>query len=407
MKILHTADWHLGKILHKHDLDDAFTLFFEWLLNLIKEEKVDLILISGDVFDLANPSAKDRKQYFDCLKQLHASGTHIVITGGNHDSVGLLNAPNELLSLMNIDIVGGATKNLEDEIVVIKDKEAKPKLVIAAVPFLRDKDLRKKEDKESYKNRTEAIQVGIQKHYQHIGELCESKYPGIPSIAMGHLYAKGSITSESEREIHVGNAAVVESSIFPSSFSYIALGHIHKPQIIGGNEHIRYSGSPIALSFSEKEDKKQVVIIELTSDGIQKITPHLVPEIRALIKLTGSYQEVEQKLASLEPNTSLVSFVEIEVIEEKFSSTTIANTVELVNNYADSTKFSILKHKVTFLEQAKNTAEHFTEGTNVEDLQPLDVFEKRLESENLDPAKQQVFIEAFQELLDLVQEAET
>ncbi len=406
MKILHTADWHLGKILHKHDVSDAFEYFFQWLIKLIKSENVDAILISGDIFDLANPAAKDRKLYFDCLKTLHSTGIQIIVTGGNHDSVGLLNAPNQLLQSMNIHIIGGATQPLEDEIVLLKNKKNIPALAVAAVPFLRDKDLRTKDEEESYKNRTEAIQAGIKKHYQNIAVLCQELYPDLPAIAMGHLYAKGSIGSDSEREIHVGNAAVVESAIFPESFHYVALGHIHRPQIIGGKEHIRYSGSPIALSFSEKSDKKQVLILEIEKHQIKSIQPHLIPPIRSLIKLSGTFEEVQTKLNTLDPKTPLTSFVEIEVVEEHFNTSIISQTVELVSNFAESDKFKILKDKVIFKEQATNAAQHFTEGTHVEDLKPMDVFNKRLEAESLDANKLISFQEAFQELLDSVQETD-
>ena len=185
MKILHTADWHIGKILHKRSLQDEFILFSEWLLDTIKEESIELLLISGDVFDLANPSAKDRRLYYQLLRNLNELNIQIVITGGNHDSVGLLNAPKEILDVLNVHVIGGALDAIEDELIPIKN-EAGEALIIAAVPFLRDKDLRNAETDELYKNRTEAIREGIKKHYQILANVCEDKYKGIPSIAMGH-----------------------------------------------------------------------------------------------------------------------------------------------------------------------------------------------------------------------------
>ena len=142
--------------------------------------------------------------------------------------------------------------------------------MIAAVPFLRDKDLRSKEIDSQFKNRAEAVREGIKNHYARLAEICEQKYPDLPTIAMGHLYAKGVLPSDSERDIHVGNAAAVNSSIFSSTFNYVALGHIHRPQIINKNNFIRYSGSPIALSFSEKSDDKSCLLYTSPSPRDQR-----------------------------------------------------------------------------------------------------------------------------------------
>ncbi len=250
MKILHTADWHIGKVLHKRSLQDEFILFSEWLITTIIKEEIELLLVSGDIYDLANPSAKDRSMYFQLLRKLTELNIQIIITGGNHDSVGLLNAPKEILDVLDIHVIGGALDPIKEELIVIKNKKGDEELVIAAVPFLRDKDLRNAETDQQYANRTEAIREGIKAHYKTLATLCKEKYASLPALAMGHLYAIGADPSDSERDIHVGNAAAVDASIF-SGFDYVALGHIHRPQIIGKNEMVRYSGSPIALSFSE------------------------------------------------------------------------------------------------------------------------------------------------------------
>lgn len=400
MKILHTADWHIGKVLHKSSLQDEMELFLDWLLDVIEKEKIDLLLVSGDIFDVANPAIKDRGVYYKFLSKLIGTGLQVIITGGNHDSIGMLDAPQEILKHINISVIGGAKQDLADEIVEVKDSNGKLALVVAAVPFLRDKDLRSTTTDEQYKDRAEAIRGGIANHYKHLGLICEEKYPDVPSIAMGHLYARGVSTSDSERDIHIGNAAAVESTVFPSSFDYVALGHIHRPQVIGGNSKIRYSGSPIALSFSEKSDEKCVLIIEIENGEVLEPKVLEVPKSRALKKIVGDYESVREQLGNYKPEFELPSFVEIEVLEDEFSSVVLSNVEELINKYRDNSSFRILKSRTHFKSGAKDTSDLFEQGANIEDLTPKEVFAKRIESESLDEAKKALLNEAFIELIE-------
>lgn len=403
MKILHTADWHIGKILHKHALEDEMRLFFDWLNDIIDSEEIDILLVSGDIFDIANPSAHDRQTYYQILTKLSAKQIHIVITGGNHDSIGVLNAPKEILQSLNIDVFGGATTPLEDELIAIRNDKDEIQLVIAAVPFLRDKDLRNHATDQQYDNRTDAIRAGIKQHYHTLSAICQEKYKGIPTIAMGHLFAIGSLTSDSERDIHIGNAAAVNSDAFGSGFDYVALGHIHKPQIIGNNPFVRYSGSPIALSFSEKNDQKVVVILTLEHGKFTepKIVP--IPKSRELKKLSGTYAEVEQKLTAYQPTFPLQSFVELEVKEDEFSNLILSNLETLTETYSKHPHFKILKSRPIFKSGVKDTSDLFEAGENIEDLSPVDVFKKRIEAEQPSTEQQILLLEAFQELLEEVQ----
>ncbi len=400
MKILHTADWHIGKILHKHSLASELGLFFDWMINYIVDEDIDILIVSGDIFDLANPTIKDKEQYYDIVLRLYNTGCRVIITGGNHDSVGELNAPKEILSAINITVVGGATESITDELIPVKNEKGDIELIVAAVPFLRDRDLRSKEDGTKYDSRVEAIREGIKLHYARLGEICAKEYPNTMAFAMGHLYASGVTVSESEREIHVGNQAAVKSNIFPQHFKYVALGHIHKPQMVDSNPRIRYSGSPIALSFSEKEDIKQVLLIETSAGQVTEITDIIVPQSRELKKITGTLSEVELELKNYKPNYILPSFVEVEVTEKEFSSITLAAIEELVLSYNENEKFKILKHKTVFENKQLDTANLFTEGTSIEELKPIDVFHKRLDSEDIDEASRKIVEEAFLELLE-------
>ncbi len=406
MKILHTADWHIGKVLHKHSLKEELEAFFDFLIETIKSESINVLLVSGDIFDLANPSSKDREIYYNLLSKLSQLGIRTIITGGNHDSINLLNAPKEILNHLLITVVGGAKENPEEELIEIKNDKGETELIIAAVPFLRDKDLRTINSDKKYKDRTEAVREGIKSHYMRLAAICNEKYKDIPAIAMGHLYAKGALTSDSEREIQVGNAAAVESSIFSDTFNYVALGHIHRPQVIGKKEYIRYSGSPIALSFSEKEDNKSFVIVEVKSKGELLPTVITIPKQRELKKIKGSLEEVKSKLEKYKPAYRLPSFVELEVYELDYSSLMISMLEDVIALHNEGNSFKILKHK-TFFEHGQNdTSTLFTHGEQIEDVSPIEVFKKRLESEEIDSDTSQKLQEAFLEILETIQTEE-
>lgn len=404
MKILHTADWHIGKTLHKHPLQDQFQLFFDWLLTIIEKEAIDVILVSGDIFDLANPSTGDRRMYYKFLTQLAHLNIKIILTGGNHDSVGLLNATKELLDILDITVVGGATDDIADEIVEIKNNDCEVAVVVAAVPFLRDRDLRHRDTEEQYANRTEAIREGIRAHYAELGAICADRYPGVPAIAMGHLYAVGADRSDSERDIHVGNAAAVDTSYFPSAFDYVALGHIHRPQVLGKNPFIRYSGSPVPLSFSEKKDEKSIVILDIADNKIQAPNIIPVPKFRELKKIAGTLEEVKAQLKDYAPSYPLRSFVELEINEETHSSLTLAAVEELKFSYNEHDRFRILLSKTQFEKSTTDTADLFQAGTSIKDLAPPDVFAKRIESEQLSSDVATDLIDAFRELYELAME---
>jgi exonuclease SbcD len=400
MKILHTADWHIGKILHKNSLVQEMEMFLDWLIQVLAEEEIDLLLVSGDIFDIANPSVKDRSVYYRFLSRLIGTKTQVIITGGNHDSVGLIDAPQEIFKHLNISVIGGAKFDLSDELVEVYDANHELQLVVAAVPFLRDRDLRNLYAEPKFESRSEALKVGIEKHYSALSDLCEELYKGTPAMAMGHLYARGVTTSESEREIHIGNAAAIESSIFPDRFGYIALGHIHRPQIIGGNSLIRYSGSPIALSFSEKEDKKCIIITELLDGKFTSPQVVFVPKNRQLKKVKGNFEDVKSKLNAYDPDFKLRSFVELEIIEKDFSAAILSEVEQLISDYASSDRFIILKSKTSFDNGAKDTSDLFQRGESIEDLKPLDVFDKLIENETLSEENMEMVKDAFIELLE-------
>lgn len=400
MKIVHTADWHIGKILHNQDLHDDIHLFFDWLLDYIKTENVDILLVSGDIFDLANPANRDIKSYYHMLYKLSLTNTKIIITGGNHDSVSHLDAPSHLLDVLNIVVIGGGRDDRNDMIVPCVDKDGQVACVILAVPFLRDKDLRPTMKASEMNTKSEVISEAIKKYYDELVELTVSKYgPEIPIIAMGHLFMQGAITSESEREIHVGNLEGLQSDIIHADIDYMALGHIHKPQTIGDKAHIRYCGSPVFLDFSEREYEKRIIVLEIENQNIKNIKPVTIPKSREFRKIVGTLIEVEMAISSYQNQNQLPAFLEVEVIEEKKDILKIQALDDLISK-AVGLDYKILKHRITFLENRTSINILQDESKTIQELSPLEVFKLKL-SENTDNESINAdLIEIFTHLLE-------
>ena len=396
IKILHTADWHIGKQLLKVDFSEDMDLFFKWLINCIKENNINVLLMSGDLFDQANPSQVAMKQYYSFLKQLLPLKCKVILTGGNHDSPYVINAPKELLEILEIKVVGGVPNNISELFVEIEIDNTK--IVVAAVPYLRDKDIRNALPGESYADKIELIRSGIANYFANVNEHYTANYDGIPFIVMAHLFAQGAAISESEREIQIGNQAGVEAKIFGDTPNYVALGHIHKPQIVG-QSHIRYSGSPIQLSFSEKEDQKEVIILELEGSEFN-ISSLPIPQFRKLVTIKGSIVEVKKKLSDYKSESPLTDLLEILIEEENENIEDIRMLEELLSSDPHNC-YQILKGRINFKNKLVGTSVLLNAGEDIGDFTPIQLFEKRLEQdESLEDTQELIF--AFKEILQKI-----
>ncbi|WP_432712945.1 exonuclease SbcCD subunit D C-terminal domain-containing protein [Pedobacter sp.] len=405
MKILHTADWHLGKKLEQNERTEEHQDFLNWLIVKLKTECIDVLLIAGDIFDTGSPSNTALEQYYRFLRQVkNTCCREVIIIGGNHDSVSTLDAPKELLRYFNVHVVGGVPEVFTDQVIEIADNEGNIELVVCAVPFLRDRDIRLSISGETTDERQERIRIGIAQHYHNFVEhISTFKLQGIPVIATGHLFAAGSSTSDSEKEIHVGNLAQVAGDQFPVEFDYIALGHIHRPQVVNKMEHIRYCGSPIPLSFSENDDAKQVVIVEFKGAEMTSMKVHEVPCYRKLIRIKGNLEQVKSKLRLLEDQQCKYhSWVEIQVLTEA----NIADLEEQLHHFkADKPfieRFFIRQHK---LKPAKSLEEMPEEAFSLQDLAPKAVFIKCCEAE-YGEADFTDLIESFDEIMEQMNQRE-
>ena len=262
MRILHTADWHIGQRLHERQRTDEHKEFLEWLLNTIQEHQVELLLVSGDIFDTALPSSESTNLYYRFLYRLFSeTDAYTVITAGNHDSPRHLEAPREFLEMGRIYVVGTADEPTKCVVTLPREN---PRVAVAAVPFLSESDLRHL-SYETEVDRNERYRERFKTFYAD----CVANMPAeLPKILMGHLFVQGGQVGDSERNVQIGGVTATHASDFPENMSYVALGHLHRPQTIDGTEYpIRYSGSPIPLRFNETGYRKKVYLLELSDDG--------------------------------------------------------------------------------------------------------------------------------------------
>lgn len=402
MTILHTADWHLGKRLYRSDLREDHAYFLNWLADEVERRCIDVLILSGDVFDTTNPNDGSMQLYYQFLTRMLPLPVKIIVTGGNHDSATKLNAPRKLLHHLNIYVVGCTNGDCADE--VIRLANASTDLVVAAVPYLRDADLRQSISGQSYEDRVEALRMGIRNHYERIADHCGREFANVPVLAMGHLYVNGAAVSESEREIHaIGGQAAFSSEHFPAGFDYVALGHIHMPQRVGGSETVRYSGSPIPLSFGEREQAHQLLEIKLDNGRVTSVETVPVPQARALLSVTGTLDEVREKLNGLAPTHTLPALVEVLVEEENESLTTRMHFDQLQRDYREA-PFVLAKTRLLFRNKRKSLANLFAAETHLVDLSPTQVFEHRLDLALVEGEERTQLLEAYEQLYKMVTE---
>ena len=398
IKILHTSDLHIGKRLHQADLAEDQALFFTWMTDLIEKEKIDALIVSGDIFDVANPSSESRKIYFELLVRLSRLHCKVIITAGNHDSPAVLEAPREILKELDIYVTGSLPAEPDKLLVPVSGDDGKTAVVIAAVPYLREADLRKYSEEEDADDRAAAIRNGIIKVFHEAAHQCKSKYPGIPALAMGHLFVQDSIVSEGEREIQIGNLAGVDATKLPDYFLYYAFGHLHRPQDpVEGR--IVYSGAPVKLSFSESQNENRVMLINLEDERVSAV-PVPVPSFRKMLRLTGTVEQLGESLKNL-PVTDLIlsTFIELDAVEENPDPAKITALQSLTDEFV-SESAKILKSRIRFINQPEGTASLYDVDVNIEELKPEDVFKKKIENENIDAETAGMLTEAFQELLE-------
>lgn len=368
MRILHTSDWHLGQNFMGKSREEEHSAFLTWLLDTIESENIDLLIVAGDIFDTGTPPNYAHELYYNFLtKASHSSCKDIIITAGNHDSVSTLKAPKQLLKALNVHVITSGDENEDELIPIYKDDTLQT--IICAVPFLHDRVVRKAQSGQTIQDKEFSLNEGIKEHYNTVLVQAQelSGDNKVPIVATGHLTTVGSRTSESERDIYIGGTIDIGGDFLGKNFDYVALGHLHINQTVG-SYHVRYSGSPIPLSFSESKTQKKVNIVSL-EEGRVEVKELDIPLHRPLLLLKGDLPSVSSELEAI---TDKSTWIEVHLNDANpFASN------EAIRELADSLELTLLAVKIDKTEAALRADE--LDVLSLDELKPLEVFERRLE----------------------------
>lgn len=305
MRIFHTSDWHLGKTLGDWDRTEDFTFFLDWLIAKIEERRPDILLVAGDVFDVSMPPISAQRLYYGFLQRAaQTSLSAVVVTAGNHDSQAFLSASSELLQSVRT-IVAGADP--ESQSIIVRDREGAPLAAIAAVPYLKDGEVRKGVVDGDALDEFQAYEAGIEVRYREahealLAEMAKEGVSNVPKIVMGHLFLRDAIPREKRAEVlampEIGSIRMTDLSKLGDDWDYAALGHIHRAGPVEGDVPARYCGAPIALHFTHKDYRHQVVEVTFDVDGLEEVI-HDVPQHRAVRRLSGRAAELPAALEEM------------------------------------------------------------------------------------------------------------
>ena len=393
MKILHTADIHLGRNLYGRRRHHEFAAFLEWLAATLDAEQADALIIAGDLFDSTTPPTQSQAQYYQFLGRIAAGYCrHIIITAGNHDSPAFLDAPRDILRALNVHIIGAA-RDPADEVLLLKDRDGATEAIVCAVPYLRERDLRTADAGESAADKSAKLLEGIRAHYAAAVAHGETLRGGaeLPLIATGHLYTAGGETNEAH-DHEIGTLAHVPADAFPAAIDYLALGHIHRAQRIGGNESRRYSGSPLPHTFAEAEQPRSVCLVEFHGRRAS-VRPLAVPVWQKRARLRGDLPALEARLTELAATGDNIW------LEIHYDGDAIAGGIhEQLHALTADTRLEILRIKNERIRE-RVLAQHRADET-LGDLNPLDVFERCLDAHDVPAAQRDTLRQSYHEILN-------
>ena len=305
MRLLHTSDWHLGQSLHGQERDFEHASFLRWLLKQLGQRQPDVLLVAGDIFDTVNPPVKAQERLYNFIVSAHEQLPHltIVMIAGNHDSGSRIELPGMLMKRLRAHALGRVMwledGRLDSErlLLPLPDASGQIRGWCLALPFLRPAEVTGAVLGEDYLQ-------GIGKvHELLIAAANAKRTPGQALIAVSHAHmAGGSVSMESERSLVIGSAEALPASLFDDSITYVALGHLHKPQKVNGEARIRYSGSPIPLSFSEIDYPHQILDIHCDGEQLVSVEPVLIPRAVDLLRIgPAPLATVLERIAELAP----------------------------------------------------------------------------------------------------------
>lgn len=399
LRILHTSDWHLGQHFMGKTRQAEHQAFCAWLLEQVRTHEVDVLLIAGDVFDTGSPPSYAREQYYRLVVDLRDAGCALVVLGGNHDSPAMLGESRSLLAQLGTQVVPGVGLDPAEQVLVLRDRTGQPGAILCAIPFVRPRDVMASQAGQSAQDKQLSLQQAIAEHYRTLYELAlgrrEALGSALPIIATGHLTTVGASASESVREIYVGSLEAFPTSAFPPA-DYIALGHIHRPQKVGGLEHIRYSGSPIALSFDEARQQKEVLLLDFGAAALQSITPLPVPVFQPMASLRGSLKDLADAIADLatQGTPERPVWLDVQVSTDDY----LSDLQSRINALCEGLPVEVLRIRRERGNAAASLASEARE--TLDELSVEDVFARRLQQETLDQGDTQRLQALYRQVLE-------
>lgn len=412
MRIIHTSDWHLGHQLFGISREYEQQQFLEYLFHTLQETQADALIVAGDIFDTANPPAWAWRLLYQFLAKVKQQlpRLDLVLVAGNHDSPSKLDAPDHLLKAFDIHLVGGLPRNEDNSldidklIIELTDASGEVAARVAAVPFLRpgDLDLASIDD-----DCDDKLIAGVERVYQQFADTLNQKNTEHQaSIAVAHAYLVSSTISDmSERRILGGNQHALPIEMFSEHYDYAALGHLHKPQQLGG-QAVHYCGSPIPLSLSERDYKHQVKLVEFNQGQLVNVSSILIPRTVDMLCIPPQAQPLDDVLQLLEninvepKSDHLQPLLEVKVLldqpqamlRDKISQALVGKAVRLV------------KITTAYKEQSKTPLAF--EGKKLDQLKPEQVFSlKYLQQYGTEPPSE--YVDAFATLLSDTHQQDT
>ncbi|PMO05335.1 exonuclease subunit SbcD [Vibrio splendidus] len=392
MKILHTSDWHLGQNFYNKSRKNEHERFLQWLLEQVTKHDIDAIIVAGDIFDTSTPPSYAREMYNKFVVDSNKIGCQLVLLGGNHDSVSVLKETQQLLKYMGADVIPNTNEDHATQVVELKGKNGDVEALVCAIPFIRPRDVLTSQAGVTGVERQKQLGDAIKQHYQSVYDAAVEKRAEfensehMPIIATGHLTAMGVQQSDSVRDIYVGNLDGFAADGFPDA-DYIALGHIHRPQVVAKREYIRYCGSPIPLSFDELKSQKQVCVVEFV-EGERTISQLPVPTFQPLAEIKGDLSEIESQLnqyIGLDSEQSV--WLSIEVQAQDY----LSDLQERMRVLTEGLNVEVLQLRRA--RERRNQALEQESAETLSELSPMDVFSKRIALEEFETDSEKARLE--------------
>ncbi len=423
LRLFHTADWHLGHHLHGVSRQQEHQQFLDWLLQELHDKQADALIVAGDIFDSANPSSAAQSQLYAFLVKAKTRQPQldIILIGGNHDSATRLDAPSSILKALGITVVGGLTQadqstiDWERLLIPLTNAQGEIKAWCGAMPFLRNADLSVNvvtdlESLQPEQQNTDPLISGVKTLYAELVAQLQQKAVNSENLILtGHCYmVNGAISELSERKILGGNQHALPVDCFPANIAYVALGHLHLAQKVGPNEHIRYSGSPIPLSFDETDYLHQLVQVDVKSGQSVQISKIKIPRSVQLLRIPNGkdFAVLPEVIAQLEAlNLGILPgeqrpLLELRIRLEKPEPGLRQQVEEAITNLP----VRLLKISTAYAGSEKSLAELIIEE-RLEELQPLDVFQRCYQNK-YDKEAPELMNALFNELVESLQGAD-